>query len=214
MRAWSLEGLGPDESLLDTRLSEMTRGLSDLEIVDVHRKPAGLSSELRAEDALQLDTEAVTSLQSSGYYIVGGRLLSNQGETVVRTSDGVQYVLRFGEIADGGRYLFVTAEFNAGLLEKPEILELPDLASLGIDDEATEPAMSESMERARARLTEENDAKQQAYQEKLDAGRDRARELTDRFADWYYVISDEVYENVRFTRPDIVEVAGAVPADG
>jgi hypothetical protein len=213
-RAWSLEGLGPDESLLDTRLSEMTRGLSDLEIVDVHRKPAGLSSELRAEDALQLDTEAVTSLQSSGYYIVGGRLLSNQGETVVRTSDGVQYVLRFGEIADGGRYLFVTAEFNEGLLEKPEILELPELASLGIDDEATEPAMSESMERARARLTEENDAKQQAYQEKLDAGRDRARELTDRFADWYYVISDEVYENVRFTRPDIVEVAGAVPADG
>ncbi len=214
-RSWSLEGLGDDETLLDARLREMKRGLDDLKIVDVHRKPAGLSSELRAEDALQLDAEAVNSLQSRGFFIVGGRLLSNQGETVVRNSDGVQYVLRFGEIADGGRYLFVTAEFNESLLERPEILELPDLQSLGIDDEATEPAMSASMEKARAKLAEENDAKQQAYQEKLDAGRDRTRELTDRFADWYYVISDEVYDNVRLTRTDIVEPADAsTPEDG
>jgi len=206
-RAWALEGLGEDETLLDARLDKMKRGLADLDIVDVHRKPAGLSSELRAEDALQLDTEAVNSLQSRGFYIVGGRLLSNQGETVVITKDGVQYVLRFGEIAPGGRYLFVTAEFNAELLEKPDLLELPSLESLGNDEEATEPAMSESMEKARAKLTEENDAKQKAYQEKIEAGRDRARELTDRFADWYYVISDEVYDNVRFTRADIVEPA-------
>ena len=206
-RAWALEGLGEDETLLGARLDKMKRGLADLDIVDVHRKPAGLSSELRAEDALQLDTEAVNSLQSRGFYIVGGRLLSNQGETVVITKDGVQYVLRFGEIAPGGRYLFVTAEFNAGLLEKPDLLELPSLESLGNDEEATEPTMSESMEKARAKLTEENDAKQKAYQEKIEAGRDRARELTDRFADWYYVISDEVYDNVRFTRADIVEPA-------
>ena len=206
-RAWALEGLGEDETLLGARLDKMKRGLADLDIVDVHRKPAGLSSELRAEDALQLDTEAVNSLQSRGFFIVGGRLLSNQGETVVITKDGVQYVLRFGEIAPGGRYLFVTAEFNAGLLEKPDLLELPSLESLGNDEEATEPTMSESMEKARAKLTEENDAKQKAYQEKIEAGRDRARELTDRFADWYYVISDEVYDNVRFTRADIVEPA-------
>ncbi len=213
-RAWSLDGLGDHETLLDATLDEMKRGIDDLDIVDVHRKPAGLSSELRADDALQLDTEAVNSLQSRGFYIVGGRLLSNQGETVVITRDGVHYVLRFGEIAPGGRYLFVTAEFNAELLDKPDLLELPDLASLGIDDQATEPAMSESMEKARAKLTEENDAKQQAYEAKLDAGRERARELTDRFADWYYVISDEVYDNVRLTRADIVEAAEAAPSDG
>ncbi len=211
-REWSFDGLGEDETLLDTRLNKIKRGLTDLDIVDVHRKPAGLSSELRAEDALQLDTEAVNSLQSRGFYIVGGRLLSNQGETVVITKGGVQYVLRFGEIAPGGRYLFVTAEFHAELLEKPDLLELPPLESPGLDQEATEPAMSESMEKARAKLTEENDAKQRAYEQEIEAGRDRARELTDRFADWYYVISDEVYENVRFTRADIVEAT--VPEDG
>ncbi len=213
-RAWSLDGLGDDESLRHARLNEMKRGLNDLDIVDVHRKPAGLSSELRAEDALQLDTEAVNSLQSRGFYIVGGRLLSNQGETVVRTADGVQYVLRFGEIAPGGRYLFVTAAFNEGLLDKPDILELPSLESLGIDEDATEPAMSESMEKARATLIQENEAKQQAYEQELEAGRARARELTDRFADWYYVIADSVYDNVRLTRADIVEASEAVTEDG
>ena len=60
-----------------------------------------------------------------------------------------------------------------------------------------------------------NDAKQQAYEEKLESGLDRARELTDRFADWYYVISDSVYDNVRLTRADIVETTEeAEPTDG
>ncbi len=151
-REWSLEGLGEDETLIEERIRELKRGLDDLEIVDVHRKPAGLSSELRAEDALQLDNEAVNSLQSRGFYIVGGRLLSNQGETVVQTKDGVQYVLRFGEVAPGGRYLFVTAEFNDDLIDKPEVLALPELESLGIDAETVEPSMSESMAKARRSL--------------------------------------------------------------
>jgi hypothetical protein len=46
-------------------------------------------------------------------------------------------------------------------------------------------------------------------------GHARARELTDRFADWYYVIPDDVYGKVRLTRPDIVEAAGeATPTEG
>ncbi len=208
-RDWSLEGLGDDETLIEARIRELKRGLDDLEIVDVHRKPAGLSSELRAEDALQLDNEAVKSLQSRGFYIAGGRLLSNQGETVVQTKDGVQYVLRFGEVAPGGRYLFVTAEFNDDLIDKPEVLALPELESLGIDAETVEPSMSESMAKARTKLAEENAVKQQAYEQQLDTGRARASELTERFADWYYVISDDVYDNVRLTRADIVEAAPA-----
>ena len=79
---------------------------------------------------------------------------------------------------------------------------------------ALRPHLTESMEKARAKLTEENDAKQQAYEEKLEAGRARARELTDRFADWYYVISDSVYENVRLTRADIVEKTGEPGSEG
>ena len=189
---------------------------------------------------MQLDTQAVQSLQSRGYFIVGGRLLSNQGETVVQTEGCVQYRLRFGEIAvprggtdessdedsgdDGsssetGRYLFVTAECNPDLIPKPEPMELPDLESLGITPDAeedgdeesasTQPSMQEAMELAREKIEQENQQKQQEYESKLEQGRTRAGELTDRFADWYYVISDSVYNNIRLTRADIVEPAEA-----
>ncbi len=238
--SWSLEGLGEDEQLVEARLTDLRRGLDDLQIVDVHRKPAGLSSELRTEDTMQLDTEAVQSLQNRGYYIVGGRLLSNQGETIVQTEGCVQYRLRFGEIVvprggtddasdeisgdDGssseiGRYLFVTAECNPDLIPKPEPMELPDLESLGVAPDAqegsdeetasTQPSMSEAMELAREKLEQDNQQKQQEYERKLAEGRTRAGELTDRFADWYYVISDSVYNNIRLTRADIVEPAEA-----
>ncbi len=231
-RQWSLPDLAEDETLVANRLSELSRSLDDLEIVDVHRKPAGLSSELRTEDALQLDNEAVRSLQSRGYFIVQGRLLSNEGETIVRTDDGVQYTLRFGEIAmtrgggedettegtdetsgDTGRYLFVTAEFNPDLIPAPDIVELPDLADLGITDDDipagegddTQPSLDEAMQQAREKVEQDNARKQQEHQQKIDDGRQRARELNARFADWYYVISDPVYGKIRLRRSDIVE---------
>ena len=234
--SWGLEGLGEDESLVQSKLIDLRRGLDELKIIDVHRKPAGLSSELRAEDALQLDTEAVRSLQSRGFFIAGGRLLSNQGETVVQMSGGVQYVLRFGEIAAvrgggdddddsagvPGRYLFVTVEFNAQAIPGPELMELPDLDSFGLEDEsesetddpaATQPSMSEAIEKAREMITRDNQRKQQDYDQKLQDGRARVSELTDRFADWYYVISDSVYNNVRLTRADIVEQTPAAQGE-
>ncbi|MHC4768540.1 MAG: DUF4340 domain-containing protein [Planctomycetota bacterium] len=222
---WSLEGLGEDEELDATKLNDMRRALDELEIVDVHRKPAGLSSELRAEDALQLTAEAVNSLRSRGFYIHQGRLLSNQGETIVQTTSGVQYTLRFGEIVatpgggdetgdgDGtGRYLFVTAELDPNGIPQPDLTELPDMSHL-IDEQATEdgeddtarPAVEEAIEQARARVEQENQQKQQEYEQKLEAGRQQALELNDRFADWYYVIVDDVYEKVRLRREDVVK---------
>ncbi len=221
---WSLEGLGEDEELDDTKLNDMRRALDQLEIVDVHRKPAGLSSELRAEDALQLNAEAVQSLRSRGFYIHQGRLLSNQGETIIQTRSGVQYTLRFGEIVitqgggdeaedgDGtGRYLFVTAELDPNGIARPDLVELPDMSHL-IDQEGTEDgedasarsAVEEAIEQARAKVEQENQQKQQEYEQKLDQGRQRVLELNDRFADWYYVIADDVYEKVRLRRQDVV----------
>ncbi len=223
---WDLEGLGEDEELDQTKLNNMRRALVDLVIVDVHRKPDGLSSELRAEDALQLNAEAVQSLRGRGFYIHQGRLLSNQGETIVQTGSGVQYALRFGEIAitggtggeEGqdedktGRYLFVTAELDPGLVDKPDLVELPDMSHL-IDQEdqpegedpAVRPEVEDAIEQARAKVEQENRQKQQEYDQKLEAGRQRARELNDRFADWYYVISDEVYGKIRLRRGDVAK---------
>ncbi len=239
-RVWSLEGLAEGDELQDKPLNDMKRSVEDLEIIDVHRKPAGLGAELRAEDSLRLDSEAVRSLQSRGYYVVQGRLLSNQGETIIRTDDGIQYSLRFGEIAltpgrddgdeDGddaeassgtSRYLFVTAEFNADLIPPPDVLELPELPELpedsqeaaddpdteGDDVPSTQPSLADTLEQARARIAQDNKSKQDEYDAKLETGRTLARELNDRFADWYYVISDPVYQKIRLSRDDIVTPA-------
>jgi hypothetical protein len=235
---WSLEDLGDDEELDKTKLNAMRRALETLEIVDVHRKPAGLSSELRAEDTLQLNAEAVRSLRSRGFYIHQGRLLSNKGETIIQTKAGVQYTLRFGEIAftdrggeeapesgdadepgaepdQSGRYLFVTAELNPDLVPEPELQELPDLAQLippeempqEDEEDPARPSVEEAMDMAREKVEEENRQKQAEYERKLEEGRERARELNDRFADWYYVIPGDVYDRLRVRRSEVITAA-------
>jgi len=254
-RTWSINELAENETLLDTKLNEMKRALADLEIVDVHRKPAGLSSGLRAEDQLTLDSAAIGSLQSRGYFIIRNRLLSNKGETYVRMNDGVQYVLRFGEIALGvsgpetdddqgdasstggaSRYLFVTAEFRQDLIPLPDIQPVPDFSAiLGVseltspsadDDSAEEDALpgseesaesqepndqiAEAFAEARRKIEQENQREQEAYDQKVEQGQQRVRELNDRFADWYYVMSDSAYQKIRLKRSDVVETSEPV----
>jgi len=142
------EKLADDEELASARLNDLRNALGDLKIVDVARKPAGLSAELKAEESFTNDREAVTSMQQRGFLpLKSGEILSTDGETIVGMKDGVEYVLRFGaattvaaEAAKGdgakdaagetsGRYLLVMARFNEGLLEKPQLDPLPDLPS-------------------------------------------------------------------------------------
>ncbi len=149
---WVDRPLAEDEELDTTKLNDMKWALDDLKIVDVRRKPAGLSQNLRELGEIKLDQETVKSLAERGFYLVrlGNRyeLLSSEGEIVVLMKDGVQYVLRFGGIAAGtgggaeqaqgegsqasgssgtNRYLFVMAEFNPDGIPKPELAPLPEL---------------------------------------------------------------------------------------
>ena len=157
--------LAPDEELATTKLNELKNALADLTIVDVVRKPVGLSSDLKADKKFTDDEQAVMSLAGRGFFPVeSGEMLSSSGETVVGMKDGAEYVLRFGNptsvtgdeaaapAADkpqgdggdepgkgsgdkGGRYLFVSARFNEGLLTKPELLPLPEAASAETSDD-------------------------------------------------------------------------------
>ncbi|NDC63531.1 MAG: DUF4340 domain-containing protein [Planctomycetia bacterium] len=146
------EKLADGEELASGRLNDLRNALGDLKIVDVVRKPAGLSGELRAEEKFTNDPEAVASMQQRGFLpLKSGEILSTDGETIVGMKDGVEYLLRFGagttvaaggsqagkkagggEAADEdaseettGRYLLVMARFNEGLLEKPVLDPLP-----------------------------------------------------------------------------------------
>ncbi|MBX7072313.1 MAG: DUF4340 domain-containing protein, partial [Pirellulales bacterium] len=99
---WLLPDLKEGEELDTTKLNEMKTALDDLKIVDVRKKPAGLSRDLKTEEGIALDQQTVGSLASKGFYLTqDGELWSNEGDVIVGTNEGVQYVLRFGEVALG-----------------------------------------------------------------------------------------------------------------
>ena len=159
--------LAEGEQLASAKLNDLRNALGDLKIIDVARKPAGLTADLEAEASFLDDDEAVASMQQRGFLpLASGEILSTDGETVVGMKDGVEYVLRFGagtsvvrrgdESAgddDGerdevpGRYLLVMARFNESLLEKPTLDPLPGEPEAtepeATEPEATEPAATE-----------------------------------------------------------------------
>lgn len=156
--------LTTDEQLASAKLNDLRNALGDLKIVDVVRKPAGLSAELQANEKLTGDREAVLSLAQRGFFpFPTGEVLSSSGETVVGMKDGVEYLLRFGnqtavdaevdatpgdkkesEGEQGGRYLFVVARVNKSLIDKPELQPLPEVpeptGDSATEDKATKAA--------------------------------------------------------------------------
>jgi len=91
------EKLADGEELASGKLNDLRNALGDLKIVDVARKPSGLSAELKAEESFTNDREALTSMQQRGFLpLKTGEILSTDGETIVGMKDGVEYVLRFG----------------------------------------------------------------------------------------------------------------------
>jgi hypothetical protein len=155
----ALVTLADGEELDSAKLNDLRNALGDLKIIDVARKPAGLTADLEAEASFLDDDEAVASMQQRGFLpLASGQILSTDGETVVGMKDGVEYVLRFGagttvrksgeEASEEeqateipGRYLLVMARFNESLLTKPTLDPLPDAGAT--EPEATEPEATE-----------------------------------------------------------------------
>ena len=340
---WSMEGLTEEEEIDSTKVNDLKYALDDLKIVDVRRKPTGFSRELRLQEGAALGQGVRLELQSRGFFLTEQGLFSNEGEVVCTLKDGVQYVLRFGEIATGtgggssaeettgdendgadtsaptptgsNRYIFVTAQLDESMIAKPELETLPetapetssepetsdpDAANESSDEEDTpaedtpaeatqecggftqeenptpsqegdspdqdsssqndtpstpqpekatpaeestnisEPsadspaaakedttpnplenastetgnsetpaaAAAPSPEEEKERIEKANAQKLEAYNTQIQQAKDRVKELNDRFADWYYVISDEVYRKIHLSRVDLVKAKG------
>ena len=255
-------------------MNDLRNALGDLQIIDVARKPAGLSSDLKAAESFVNDVEAVSSLQQRGFLpLPSGLILSTEGETVIGMKDGVEYVLRFGagttvtdpgkadsgegddataeSVGTAARYLLVMAQFNENLLEQPELAVLPSLpednketgevvkkpgeeASEGNKDDGeksedkktedeksvpdqeptaadllkqadeAEAAMQKAIE-SRRQVERENRRKQESFDEKVAEGKKRVEELNGRFADWYYIVSDEEYKKIHLERKAVIK---------
>ena len=102
-------GLGENEELDKTKLDAMRSAVGDLKIVDVAKKPEGLSADLKGGD-IKADSQTAESLMDRGFYLVSMRdpsdpskrysdLLSNEGQISILLKNGVRYILRFGQIA-------------------------------------------------------------------------------------------------------------------
>jgi hypothetical protein len=247
--------LAATEELASGKLNDLRNALGDLKIVDVARKPAGLSGDLKAEAKFTEDREAVMSLAQRGFYpFASGEILSSNGETLVGMKDGVEYLLRFGngiavskaeadasKSAQGGgdsatgRYLFVTARFNEGLLEKPVLDPVPEAPAAdaaaakagesadGAKPEAAAPggdtkedetadeaeAKAQAALEERRRVERENRRKQEDYDSKVQAAQKRVRELNARFADWYYVVPDAEFVKIHLDRAAVIQQKSA-----
>ncbi len=262
--------LGDDEELNSEKLNSLKTALDDLKIVDVQRKPKGLSQDLKASDELVKDNEAALSLVQRGFFPVGEarEIYSSEGEVTCTTKEGVRYVLRFGRLAGGeeakeeakpgekeksnpamNRYLFVMAQFDESQIPKPQLEPVPgqsepaeekateekapDKAAPApkaadvpekktADDAAAQDAAAEAPqadkkdekkedkvvtpdEEKKIAIERENKRKQDDYNNAIKKGQDRVTELNERFADWYFIIPDDVYKKIHLGRDDIVK---------
>lgn len=253
------------------KLNEMRNALGDLKIVDVRRKPDVVSANLRAKG--QMTREVAESMLAAGFLAnPDGEFFSKQGDMFVGMEDGVEYVLRFGNVVEARtgkklnegeneddikledltRYLLVTARFNKDLIPPPDLQPLPDVADqpaqppagngqdevkppksddakaddAKVDDKqdpaAKEPEKKETEptpeQAARKKIEESNKKLQEEYDQKLKDGQERADKLNRRFADWYYIISDEEFKKIRLRREEIIKAKepkgqGNLPGD-
>ena len=280
---WSLSGskIQDDQELDKDVLDAMKDALDDLEIIDVERKPEILVKNLEQgkeffSNLRDANNQAVVqSLQQKGFYTIASKnasgepvpqVVSNKGEVLVGMENGVEYVLRFGEIYRGpeedvnstgdSRYIYAFARVNESLLSPPELEALPStngpkgpggkkgpVASPGpppnftppsappsitpppppsvpqtankkatsTDKESNPAKASEKVKKDAekdaeiARIKSSNARKQKEYQDKVVKARQRAKELNQDLAGWYYVISDQVYKKIRLDRGTFVK---------
>ncbi|MBX3442779.1 MAG: DUF4340 domain-containing protein [Planctomyces sp.] len=100
---WKLEGLDdPSRKVKTSVVNAMLSSLSNMKIVGVRPKPAGLGAQLKGQDDARLSPIDQLDMQGKGYFIDStGALRSNEGDFIAGTSDGALYVLRFGKVFTG-----------------------------------------------------------------------------------------------------------------
>jgi len=214
---WKADRMKSNQQVDSAKMQDLLATLDDLTIVGVRPKPEGLSASLKKEsNERNVSQSDILSLQNKGFYFTrDGQLLSNEGELKVQTKDGVNYTLCFGEVVYGSglavtagvdedrgegkssaaqnRYLFVTTEFNEKAFPEPkkpantDFLKKPDTA--WTDEDRANKALQDAHDK---------------WQQDIDNGRRLSEELNSRFADWYYVISDDSFEKLHLKRRDLV----------
>ena len=213
---WAAQKMRKNQEVDKTKMNNFLTALDGLSIVGVRPKPAGLSQNLKKSgDGIQISQSDLMSLQSKGYYFTGSNLVSNEGEIQAQTNEGVRYTLRFGEVVYGtgeaisagsesnsdknagpgeNRYLFISTNFDESLFaepKKPSNLEFQTKAdSLWSNTDHKNKGLQDAYA---------------AWEQKVENGRNSSKDLNDRFADWYYVISSDSFDKLDLGRSDLIK---------
>jgi hypothetical protein len=213
---WVANRMGSNEEVDSGKMSSLLGAIDGLTIVGVRPKPPSVSESLsRVEMGLPISQSDFMSLQGKGYYFTrDGKLLSNEGEVEVRTSPGVYYTLRFGEVLYGrgesitagtessddkesgpgeNRYLFITTEYHPGAAKPPEPPSNTDFRGKA-ESEWTEA------DRKNKELQDKHDE----WKKKMSEVEKLASELASRFTPWYYVISSSSFDQIHLKRKDLI----------
>jgi len=78
-------------------------------------------------------------------------------------------------------------------------------SSIATDPDSEYAKMRAQREADIARVKAENARKQKEYTDKVTKAQARVKELNEKLAGWYYVISNDVYEKIRLERTDFVK---------
>lgn len=118
--------------------------------------------------------------------------------------DGVRYILKFGaitaknisELGEQNRVLMVTAELDDSKSPMPPKPTLP-VAKDGDDVEA--------IAAQRQRIEKEYQRQLDLRNDGLSTARRLVLALNDRFGAWYYVISDDSYQQIMLGRDEVIQ---------
>jgi hypothetical protein len=163
---------------------------------------------------------------------------------LVGTDEGVVYTLRFGEVvfatgeelsagaddsaekekakkdakkpegATENRYLMVTAAFDPALVPEPKPDAVPPPPTTLPED------VFQRLPGDPKRVAEEKEDKEKAerkkadHEKKLADGKKRVEELSDRFANWYYVTPGTSFRSIALDRAGLVKAKQDKPATG
>ena len=217
--SWKANRMSSTQEVDSTKLNDLLKAIEELSIVGVRPKPEGLSRNLSRSDGGEgISQVDLLSLQSKGYYFTrDSNLVSNEGELEIRSSQGVIYTLRFGEILYGtgdavtagtdssngdekesgpgeNRYLFITASFDPNRFPEPAQPSNTDFLNKSEDDWT-------DTDRKNKELKDKHDE----WLGKVEEGRELSDQLNTRFADWYYVISSSSFDKVHLKRSDLIK---------
>ena len=186
---------------------------------------------LKSGEILSTDGETVVGMKDGVEYV----LRFGAGTTVAGEEQKEEATA--GESGSGetaGRYLLVMARFNEGLLDKPQFDPVPEVPAepkpeAKKDDDTAEKKddgaaeklkeADEAEAKAQAALEEkrrverENRRKQDEYDDQVKTAQKRVRELNNRFADWYYIVSNKEYAKIHLTREGIAQKKEAEPKE-